>query len=327
MNNRVNYTLIGFFVLLSLSAILGFSYWMLQPSNEQETKRYNIYFDESVLGLNIDAPVKYRGISVGKVTHLRISPHNSEQVEVEVTILKSTPVKESTVARLTAQGITGLSYINLTLGANNAPELKKKEGESCPTIKTVPSFFENVEQSLGGLSVKLSNTLSGTENLLQDKNQKEITQILQNTTKVTAKLNKLLDDKTIQHLKNTSAHLDSFTQHLDNATLKIDKLVPNIDNLVSKSAAWEDSIAHSMDSMKESYVGITASMIEFKRAVASGEFNIKAISSDVIPTMNNTFIELQGLMVKLGTVIKQYDRSPSDILYKEEAVKKAPGEK
>jgi len=327
MNNRVNYTLIGFFVLLGLGLILGFSYWMLQPSNEEETKRYNIYFKESVLGLNIDAPVKYRGISVGKVTHLRISPHNTEQVEVGVTILKSTPIKEGTVARLTAQGITGLSYINLTLGANNAPELIKKEGESCPTIKTVPSFFENIEQSVGGLSVKLSKTLTGTEHLLQEKNQVKITEILQNTAGVTEKLNKLLNDETIKHLQNTSAHFDSFSKHLDSVTLKVDKLVPNIDSFVSKSAVWEDSIAESMDSMKTSYVGITASMTEIKRAVASGEFNFKAMSSDVLPTVNNTFVELQSLIVELGSTLKEFDRSPSDLLYKEEAVKKAPGEK
>ena len=43
--------------------------------------------------------------------------------------------------------------------------------------------------------------------------------------------------------------------------------------------------------------------------------------------MNNTFIELQGLMIELGSVLKQYNRSPSDVLYKEEEVKKAPGEK
>ena len=121
MNNRVNYTLVGFVVLFGFSLIVGFTYWLLQPSSEIETKRYLIHFDESVLGLNIDAPVKYRGISVGEVTRLRINPKNAEQVEVLLTILRSTPIKFDTVAKLTSQGITGLSYINLSLGSNDAP--------------------------------------------------------------------------------------------------------------------------------------------------------------------------------------------------------------
>jgi len=170
MNNKVNYTLVGFLVLVGVAMIMGFSYWLLKPTVEIETTRYNIYFDESVLGLNIDAPVKYRGISVGKVSRLRISPTNSERVEVQINILKSTPIKESTVARLTAQGITGLSYINLSLGENNAPELVCKDDEEYPVIKTVPSFFENFENSLGSVSSKLAKTLSQNEELLNDKN-------------------------------------------------------------------------------------------------------------------------------------------------------------
>jgi phospholipid/cholesterol/gamma-HCH transport system substrate-binding protein len=319
VNNRVNYTLVGFFVLIGIVMILGFSYWMLKPSNDKETQVYSIFFDESVLGLNLDAPVKYRGISVGKVTRLRINPKNSEQVEVQATILKTTPIKESTVARLTAQGITGLTYINLTLGSNDAPKLIAKKGESCPTIRTVPSFFENIEQSLGGLSVELSQTLQGTQKLLNDSNQKDFSLILKNTAKFTAKLNRLLDDKTIQSLQTSSKNLESITH-------KMDIVIPNVNKLVDKSLKWQDDIAASFDSIMKSYIGITASMTEIKRAVASGEFNIKEISSDVVPTINDTFLGLQELMIKIESVLEQYKRSPSDILYKQEAIQKAPGE-
>ena len=54
--------------------------------------KFDIYEDESVLGLNLDAPVKYKGISVGKVSSLNINPKNSEQVEVLINVLKSTPI-------------------------------------------------------------------------------------------------------------------------------------------------------------------------------------------------------------------------------------------
>ena len=320
MNNRVNYTLVGFLVLSGLILMIGFSYWMLKPSSEEKTKIYNIYFNESVFGLNIDAPVKYRGISVGKVAHLKINPKNSEQVEVRVSILKTTPIKEGTVARLTAQGITGLTYINLSLGANDAPELKLKDDEEYPTIKTVPSFFENVEQSLGSVTGKLSQTLTGTQKLLNDDNQRDISLILKNTARVTAKLDKLLNDETIKDLQKSSKSMKSFSH-------KLDAIMPNIDGLIDKSVKWQDNISSSFDSIMQSYVGITASMTEIKRAVASGEFNIKEISSDVVPTMNGAFSEMQGFMIKLDSVLEQYKRSPSDVLYKEEAVKKAPGEK
>jgi len=319
MNNRINYTLVGFMVLLGLVSILGFSYWMLKPSDEKKMQIYSIYFDESVFGLNIDAPVKYRGISVGKVTYLRIRPTNSEQVEAQVTILKSTPIKEDTVARLTAQGITGLTYINLSLGHNTTPLLTQKKEDNYPVIKTVPSFFENIEQSLGSVSVELSKTLSGTQKLLRDKNQDKITKILQNTSNISAKINQLLNDKTIKNMQKTSENLESLTR-------KLDELVPNVNNFLNKSVSWEKNIDNSLSSIMTSYKGISASMGVFKRAVSNGELNIKDIGADVMPTINNTFLELERLIIQVEGTLEQYKHSPSDILYKKEEINKAPGE-
>ena len=319
MNNKVNYTLVGFLVLVGVAMILAFSYWLLKPTVETETTRYNIYFDESVLGLNIDAPVKYRGISVGKVSHLRINTSNSERVEVQIRILKSTPIKESTVARLTAQGITGLSYINLSMGNNDAAPLICEEDAEFPVIKSVPSFFEDFENSLDSVSSKLAKTLTRTEQLLNDDNQKQINLLLTRSASFMDKLERLLDDKTIISLQRSAKNLESFSAKADN-------IMPKIDIFVDKSIEWESKIDNSFSSIMNSYLGIRASMDEIKRAVSSGEFNVKEIASDIVPTMNNTLLDMQDLMIKLQGTLNQYDRSPSDILFKQEEIKKAPGE-
>jgi len=319
MNNKVNYTLVGLLVLLGLTMILAFSYWLLKPTVDEKTSQYIIYFDESVLGLNIDAPVKYRGISVGKVTKLKINPNNSEQVEVLVTILRTTPVKVDTAAKLTAQGITGLTYINLSMGGNMSDSLKRLEGAEYPVIKSIPSFFENFEKSLGSVSTNLSNTLIQTEKLLNDDNQEQVALLLQRTAGFMDKLEHLLDDKTINSLQKS-------VQNLESTSSKIDKVIPNIDTLINKSVVWEENIHKSMDSIMVSYLGITLSMDEIKRAIASGEFNIKEITSDLVPTMNNTLLDMQDVIIKFQDTLNQYDRSPSDIFYKQEEIKKAPGE-
>ena len=319
MNNKVNYTLVGILVLVGMLLMFVFSYWMLKPSSEKETTVYAIYFDESVLGLNLEAPVKYRGISVGKVTNLQINPKNTEQVEVQITILKTTPIKEDTVARLTAQGITGLTYINLNLGQNNAPKLLAKDGEKYPIIKTIPSFFENFEQSLGTVSGKLSRTLGKTEELLGENNQRHIAIILKRVASVSTKLDVLLDKNTIVSLQHSAKNLESITTKMDTA-------IPNINKLVDKSIQWQDDIAFSFNSIMNSYLGIRSSMDEIKRAVSSGEFNVKEISAEIVPTMNTTFVQMQELMIRVEALLEQYKRSPSDILYKEEKILKAPGE-
>nr|WP_321267986.1 MlaD family protein [uncultured Sulfurimonas sp.] len=320
MNNKVNYTFIGFIVLVGFALMIAFTYWLLKPSVDTQTQKYNILFDESVLGLNMDATVKYRGIDVGKVTRLRINPKNSEQIEVQITILKATPIKETTVAKLTSQGITGLSYINLSLGDNGAAKLVAKDGEEYPVIKTEASFFEFFEKSLGNVSTKLSKTLSRTEELLDDNNQEHISQFLKSTASFMAQMDKLMSDEAI-------ANLHSSIKNFDSATKKMDKMMPRIEVFVDNSIAWENKIAQTFTSIMKSYLGIKSAMDEFKIAVKDGQFNVKDLSKDVLPTMNNTLVELQHLMIRVQDALNQYERSPGDILFKQEAIKKGPGEK
>jgi len=319
MNNKVNYTFVGVLVLIGLFFMFTFTYWMLKPSVDAETKIYGVDFDESVLGLNLDAPVKYRGISVGKVVSIGINEKNSQQVRVLVSIAKGTPIKEDTVAKLTAQGITGLSYINLSLGSNSSAELLKSDDEKYPIIKTAPSFFTNFEQSFSSVSTRLSSTLGRTEQLLREENQAELSTLLKKSASIMEKMDRLLDEKTIAHMQNSAKNIDEFSQ-------KLNKTMPMVDEFIVKSQAWEDKVSHSFESIMTSYLGIKASMNEVKRALSSGEFNIKEITADVVPTINTTFLQMQELMIKFESTLEEYEESPSDLLYKRQEIKKAPGE-
>lgn len=319
MNNKVNYTLVGFFVLLGMFLMVGFSYWLLEPSDEEEVKKYCIYFDESVLGLNFEAPVKYRGIEVGKVTKLKISEKNSQQVEVHVTVLKTTPIKTSTRAKLTSQGITGLSYINLTLGDNQAPLLTDKRDADYPVIKTTPSFFETIEKSFGNVTTNLSKTLNGTQKLLNDENQKQISILLSRSASFMDKLEKTFDEKTIVHVQHTLKNLDS-------ASVKLNTMMPKLEEFAQNSIDWENKVSSSFNAIMGSYNGIKETMDVFREVVASGQFNLKDMSNDIVPTVNNTLLDVQQLMVKLESILDHYERSPGDLLFKQEEIKKGPGE-
>jgi phospholipid/cholesterol/gamma-HCH transport system substrate-binding protein len=320
MNNRVNYSLVGFLVLFALSAMMVFGYWLLKPSKEIEMKVYAIYFDESVSGLNLDAPVKYKGINVGKVTELNINPKNSEQVEVLINVLKSTPIKSSTVAQLTSQGITGLSYINLSFGDESSEFLKAQKGQEYPVIKTIPSLLIKLENTVGDLTLNLSETLQRTRELLKEDNQAEFSLLLKNSAIFMSKMNQTLDDETIGNLQQT-------IKNLNNVSKRLDEMMPRVEKLIENSVAWEDSVSASFASIMKSYIGIAGSMNTFNKALQSGDFNLKEMSSDILPTMNSTLLDMQSLIIKMQETLSKHERSPSDILFMQEQIKKGPGER
>jgi len=319
MNNKANYTLIGFFVIVSFFAMSIFGYWLLKPSNELETKKYVIYFDESVLGLNVNSPVKYRGIDVGKVQKIQINPKNTEQVKVLISVLKTTPIKTTTKAKLTSQGITGLSYINLSLGDKDSPLLTAKKGEKYPVIQSEPSFFERFQQNIGHLSSEVSSTLSNIDKLLKDENQKEITMILKQSKIFMTKLNKTLSDETILDFQQG-------VKNLKNSSKELQKLIPHIDNLTKNSINWEKNISASLKSIAQSYISIQKSMDDIGDSFKRGDFDIKSITADTIPMLNKSISSLNQLLIELKETLKVYKSNPRELLFKEKEQNKAPGE-
>ncbi|QFR44240.1 MCE family protein [Sulfurimonas xiamenensis] len=299
--------------------MMAFGYWLLKPSKEIEMRMYAIYFNESVSGLNLDSPVKYRGIDVGKVTALNINPKNPEQIEVLVSILKSTPIKSSTVAQLTSQGITGLSYINLSFGNENAEPITVQKGEKYPVIKTIPSLLIKIENTFGNVSINMVEILQRIQHLLKDENQENISLVLENSALLLSKMNQILDDKTILNFKQT-------IENLNNSSKKLDEMMPKITVLIEKSTKFEDDMALSLNSIMNSYLEVEDSMSTFKSALQSGEFNIKAITSEMVHNINGTLFEMQQLIVKTQEVIDKYERSPADAIFLQEEIKKGPGE-
>jgi len=319
MNNKTNYSLVGFLVLLSISLMIGFGYWLLQPSKVQEMQKYYIYFDESVLGLNLDAPVKYRGISVGKVKRLRISPSNSEQVEVLIDILKTTPIKQSTRAKLTSQGITGLSYINLSQGDKNDVLLLSSGDDNYPTIKTVPSLFTKLEESFGNVSENLSATLLRTKKLLNENNQEKIAALLRNSAEFMDRMNRTLNDETIKNFHSSMQSLNTTTKH-------IDEMMPQIDKFINNTVEWEDKVSGAFGSITGSYKGIKETMDVFRSSLARGDFNIDKISDKFVPNLNSSLMQTEELMIKMQEFINTYERSPGAMIFTKEEIKNGPGE-
>lgn len=321
MNNRVNYTFVGAVVLSIIIAMIAAIFWLMKPSDQSQNKKYYIYFNESVSGLNINSPVKYRGVSVGKVEDIRISSKNTQEIEVLVSILATTPIKESTVATLNAQGITGLVFIDLSLGDTTSADLVKKDGERYAVIRSKPSLFQRFESSVGSVTEKLSGTLEGTSALLNEENQKNFSMTLAESREFMGRMNRVLDDQSIEHLHSTIEHLDHISTKMDN------EILPKVDQLADKSARFTDTVSASMVTVANSYKVIQGSMAEFKRAINDGEFNIKDISKGTIANLNGSMNSLQDVLFQLNNILKKYEDSPNDMLFRKQEIKKGPGEK
>ncbi len=317
MNSRVNYALVGGFVIVSSILIIFFVYWLMRPTNEAEMRAYKIYFTESVSGLNRDAPVKYRGITVGKVREMLINPENNEEIQINISIDAHTPVKTDTVATLIAQGITGLVFIDLSEGSKEAPLLKPADGESVAVIPSAPSLFERVGETLGTVTAKLSRTLDGTSQLLDHGNQERIAAILDHAAKTMGQVEKALNDDAIADLHRTLASASS-------AARQLDEMMPRVRFLMENSVTFEDSVASSFISIMNTYKGIGEAMAVFKEKNENGHYSVKDNIGQPMKEFELSMRELQQTLATLNRMLAE--ETPSDMIFKSEEPKIGPGE-
>ncbi|WP_421988666.1 MlaD family protein [Roseococcus sp.] len=125
---------VGLMVLVGLGLLLTFVFFLTQSRLTGSSTVLETYLRESVQGLEVGSPVRYRGVSVGRVTAIGLASAEYRRPEgvpfanafqlvvvrfaVDLQRVGDIPAAEDAVklglrARLTSQGITGVSYIEL----------------------------------------------------------------------------------------------------------------------------------------------------------------------------------------------------------------------
>jgi phospholipid/cholesterol/gamma-HCH transport system substrate-binding protein len=178
METKANYVLIGAFTLVISIFGLLFALWAANWSSEREWDTYRIVFNEAVTGLFEGGSVRYNGITVGTIEHLRLAPNDPRKVLAQVRIASGTPIKTDTHAKISQDGLTGPTFIQLSGGSPNAPLLASNDRDEVPTIATEPSALQNIADTANRLVTRMDEVLS-------EQNVKRISDSLENIEQLT----------------------------------------------------------------------------------------------------------------------------------------------
>jgi phospholipid/cholesterol/gamma-HCH transport system substrate-binding protein len=203
MESKVNYTFVGAFVIGLITALIFIGVWL---STQWKGKVYNIYaayMAESVSGLAINAPVKYSGVKVGYVDSITLDPQNPQHVRLLMKIENTAPITEATTAKLTEQGLTGVSSIDLHANTNNARPLMAKPGELYPVIKTAPSLFTRLDTAISQLIVRLDKGADALNQTFDPHTQELLRHSIKNIDNITTTLsaNMKTFDQSMAHVQ------------------------------------------------------------------------------------------------------------------------------
>jgi phospholipid/cholesterol/gamma-HCH transport system substrate-binding protein len=292
MESKINYFIVGVFVVLFSAGLAGFVFWLERYGTQEDFKYYKTYVKESVSGLSQDASVKYRGVDVGVVKNIRINPENSEEVELLLKVKHETPIKEDMVVILKFYGLTGLAFIEIEGGSKSSPLLTSQNDE-IPVIRSSPSIYTRLNDSLPDIAQKLSTALSGINELLNEDNLENIRESISNIKEVSLYVKNYKDD---------------------------------IDTLLRTGIVIEGKLLSSLNSVTDAADEIKHVASDVEKTLQRGDYNIRDMSSHTFEQTNELLDELKSLTAELEEMVLSLQNNPRDLLFKQTIPKLGPGE-
>lgn len=187
METRSNYVMVGAVTVALLAGVLLFIVWLAGLSNKA-TKCYDIYFTQGVGGLNKGSNVSFSGVPVGQVKKISLLPNRPEFVWVRVDVDEQTPVLQGTSAQIHGVGFTGVSEIQLTGAERGRPAIEQVGPQGCPVIPATSGGISALLNSAPELIDRIQRLTERLTELLSDKNQNSISDILENIDATTHEL-------------------------------------------------------------------------------------------------------------------------------------------
>ncbi|MEX1350677.1 MAG: MlaD family protein [Desulfobacterales bacterium] len=225
MAKQANTMMIGGFVLMAVFILAASVVILGSGKLFKRTESFVLYFDSSIKGLNVGAPVVIQGVQVGSVTKILIRTNRKDlsmniPVFIEIDLdrfdvdgpeeAESNP--EEAVEELINRGlravlgmqsfITGQLMIELDFHPDSPANLKKIDTDY-PEIPTIPSTTERLIQTLQkidfvSLADQVANTMAGVDQLVNNpdisEGLKSFRQTADESRELVGKIDSSIDD-------------------------------------------------------------------------------------------------------------------------------------
>ncbi|MCB9490323.1 MAG: MCE family protein, partial [Deltaproteobacteria bacterium] len=209
---------VGLFVLGAAILGSGALIWLGASKFLSETRQYVTFFDESVQGLEEASSVKFMGVIVGNVKHIKVAP-DGKLVQVNMETDADFEADDGMRATLAMAGITGMKYIEITRDPDSTPLTVpfKTEHPIIPSKKSATGqLFEAIEKvydkimetDFPGIGENAKEALAEIESVAQDPNiDKLIAQLAGAAERVNYLVHKHETEQTIVELAQTLTEL------------------------------------------------------------------------------------------------------------------------
>jgi phospholipid/cholesterol/gamma-HCH transport system substrate-binding protein len=326
--SKVNYALVGLFVIGLGAAFLWGLFWLTMGGETRIYDSYRVYFRESVAGLNPKATVRYRGVQVGQVATIRLDPVNPDQVDVVLDIERGVPIRRDTIATLSTRGLTGVAAVELSGGGSQSPPLEKQPEQELPVIQAGPSLVARLDDAFNNILTNVNTLSSRLDRLLGDENQAALTRILQNVSMITG----AVADRSAS-LGQTLANVETFTGALAQRADRLGQALDQVTAGLEKSGDLGAQIRATLSDIRAGAQAVRRTADTFNKTsqdlsglAQGGQQELQRFGQTTLPELNALLMQINDMAAVLQRLAELLEQNPRALLLGKPSGKPGPGE-
>ncbi|MFN3213914.1 MAG: MlaD family protein [Henriciella sp.] len=309
METRANYALIGAFVLMAAAAVIGFALWLGSSQFNRDYAIYDVVFPGPV-SLEEGASVRYIGIKVGEVETVRIDRRDASMVRARLRVDKTTPVKSDSTAIIDFAGITGVTFVQINAGSDDAGPLLPAPYEDIAVIDAgetpLTALFNGGAEIVGQAGM----TIDQLSNLLTEENITAMGEILTNVRDITATLSED-DNALLAQSIQTLASLERAGDNLTVASQDITSVASSLDQeLISLNADLKALVSELNGATGDA----SAMLTESRKAVEAATLLVEGGASDTVQQTSLAAQELRLLISRLDRLTRDIEQNPQGLV-------------
>jgi len=290
VETRSNYVMVGAVTVALLAGVLLFIVWLAGLSNKQ-TKCYDIYFSQGVGGLNKGSNVSFSGVPVGQVQKISLLPNRPEFVWVRIEVDQQTPVLQGTSAQIKGVGFTGVSEIQLDGAVRGSPPIQQIGPQGCPVVPATSGGLGALLNSAPELLQRIQRLTERLTELLSDKNQNAIADILENIDATTKELRTASPD-----MRETIAEVRIASHNAGIAANNIAKLSDSTNRLVNEQGR------PAAQDLRTAIAHVQQAADNLDAMISDARPGVQNFSKSTLPEANRLVRDLRELSVSLKGV-------------------------
>ena len=295
METRSNYVMVGVVTVALLVGTLLFIVWLAGLSGKS-TKCYDIYFP-AVGGINKGSNVSFSGVPVGQVTKISLLPNRPEFVWVRIEVDQQTPVLEGTTAEIHSISLAGANEIQLNGAERGRPSINRMGPQGCPVIPASASGLSALLNSAPELLARIQTLTERLTELLSDKNQNAIADILENIDATTAIIRERAPE-----MADTLSEVRIAARNAGIAANNIAALSNNDNGLVSGQGR------QAVENLTQAIISARQAADSLNAAINDARPGMQNFSKSTLPEANRLVRDLRDLTQSLQQVSDRVNR-------------------